>query len=226
MDEFRPTAGSSAAAWLKALIPMTYAIAVAVAIVVPRVRRSPGVLLLLVIVLADWLLLPLIAGYQKWQYYMHILVLFPPVVALVFGALWRGRMRAYGLFVAFAILTSATVLLQSTRIVHSLKQDSLATWYSGPASRLRQPPFNKGTFWGKAYWGYAVGLDRLTEDAAFGYFSHKRKDFLILSLDQRDSQGDMPKGYLGDYLRAMLSQEYALVYEDQSIRVYGRRPLP
>jgi hypothetical protein len=70
-----------------------------------------------------------------------------------------------------------------------------------------------------------VGLDRLTEDSNFGYFSHKRKDFLILSLDQRGTKGDMPSGYLGDYLRSMLAQEYSLVYEDQAIRVYGRRPL-
>ena len=224
IEEFTPTAESSPAAWLKMLIPLTYAVAVAIALAVPRVRRRPGLLVLLLITLVDCLLLPLIAGYQKWQYYMHILVLFPPVVVLVLATLWRARASAYPLFVVFAALTSATVLLQSGRIVHSLKEDSLGTWYRAPATRLRQPPFDRGTFWGKAYWGYAVGLDRLTEDSTFGYFSHKRKDFLILSLDQRGTKGDMPGGYLGDYLRSMLAQEYSLVYEDQALRVYGRRP--
>ena len=28
---------------------------------------------------------------------------------------------------------------------------------------------------------------------------------------------------LGDYLRRMLNQEYSLLYEDEAIRVYGRR---
>ena len=225
MEEFLPVPGSSPVAWLKMVIPLTYAVVVVVALAVPRVRRSPAVLVLLVIVLTDCLLLPLIAGYQKWQYYMHILVLFPPVVVVVLATLWRGRASAYRLLVVVVALTSGTVLLQSVRIVHSLKEDSLGTWYQASATRLRQPPFDKGTFWGKAYWGYAVGLDRLTEDSAFGYFSHKRKDFLILSLDQRGTQGDMPRGYLGDYLRGMLTQEYTLLYEDQAIRVYGRRPV-
>jgi len=225
MEEFRPVPGSSPVAWLKMAIPLTYAVAVAVALAVPRVRRTPGLLVLLVVALTDCLLLPLIAGYQKWQYYMHVLVLFPPVVVLVLATLWRARASAYALFAVLAALTSAVVALQSARIVHSLREDSLGTRYQPSATRLRQPPFDKGTFWGKAYWGYAVGLDRLTEDNDFGYFSHKRKDFLILSLDQRGTQGDMPRGDLGDYLRRMLTREYMLVYEDQAIRVYGRRSL-
>ena len=225
MEAFTPVPGSGPLAWLKMLIPLTYAVAVAVAFGVPRVRRTPGVPVLLAVALTDCLLLPLVAGYQKWQYYVHVLVLFPPVVALVLVTLWRARATAFTLFATLAVLTSAVVLLQSARIFHSLNQDSLGTRYQASATRLRQPPFDTGTFWGKAYWGYAVGLDRLTEDNDFGYFSHKRKDFLILTLDQSGTQGDMPKGRVGDYLRSMLIQEYSLLYEDEAIRVYGRRSI-
>ena len=190
----------------------------------PHIRRAPGLVVLLAVALADCILLPMIAGYQKWQYYMHILVLFPPVVVLVLARSWRERSRAYALFAVVAILTVGVVLLQSARIVHSLHADSLGTRYQPTAARLRQPPFDKGTFWGKAYWGYAVGLDRLTEDNDFGYFSHKRKDFLILTLDQPGMRGDMPRGDVAEHLLSMLAREYVLVYEDRAIRLYAKRP--
>jgi hypothetical protein len=223
MREFAPVEGTGWAAWIKMLIPLTYAVALALAISIARVRRMPGLLVLMAVASANCLLLPLLAGYLKWQYYLHILVLFPPVVVLVFVALWRERASASALFAGFAVLTGAVVLLQSARIVHSLDENSLALRYQPSATRLRQPPFDKGTFWGKSYWAYAVGLDRLTEDSDFGYFSQKRKDFVILTLDQTNKKGDMPAGYLGDYLRSLLTQEYALAYEDQAIRVYARR---
>lgn len=220
LQEFQPAAGGSSAGWIKLVVPMTYSVAVAIALASPRNAR--GLRTLLVVALANWLLLPMIAGYQKWQYYLHVLVLLPPVTVLVLGALWRDRSRV--MLVGLAVLISGTVLVQAARIVHSLKADNLGTRYQPSATRLREPPFDQGTFWGKAYWGYAVGLDRLTEDNDFGQFSHKRKDFLILTLDQPGARGDMPRNESGDRLVRMLSQEYRLVHEDQAIRVYARRP--
>ena len=219
--EFTPPPDGSAAGWIKLLVPLTYAVAVVLSLAVPAVRSTPALRILLALGLADCILLPVIAAYHKWQYYMHILILFPLIVVLVLAAL--SRARSYFLLASFAVLIGGVVLVQAARIVHSLKQDSLGTRYEPSAARLRQPPFDKGTFWGKAYWAYAVGLDRLTEDNAFGYFSHKRKDFLLLSLDQPGGKGDMPKGDKGEYVVGMLAREYTLVYENQTIRVYAKR---
>lgn len=222
--QFGPAEGGNPLAWIKLAIPLTYIVSAALAVALPRVRRAPGVPVLLTLAVANCLLLPMVAAYEKWQYYMHLLVFFPPLVVLVLAALWRGRSGSRALPCAVALLVGVMVSLQSVRIIHSLRLNSLGTRYELSAARLRQPPFDKGTFWGKSYWAYAVGLDRLTEDFGFGYYSHARKDFLILDADQFPFYSGNNMSPVAVHLRGLLNREYTLAYEDQTIRVYARRP--
>jgi len=130
------------------------------------------------------------------------------------------------LAMGFAGLMATCVLLQVARIGHTLKLNPLGTRFAPSAARLQQPPFDKGSFWGEAFWAYAVGLDRLVEDPYLGYYSHKRKDFIVVTLDEAPpgyGSGSPPKTPVEAHIRTMLANEYELVLDDKVIHVYRLR---
>ncbi len=216
--------GPGLASRVKILIPLTYVLAIGLAFW--KSRQTPGVAVLATIAVADCLILPLMAGFQKWQYYLYIMMMFPPVVAMVFASLWRQRQRNSFLAFAFAGLLAASGLLQGARMAHTFQINPLGTRFAPSAARLQQPPFDKGSFWGEAFWAYAVGLDRLVEDPHMGYYTGKRKDFVIVTLDEAPPGYGVdgpPKTPIEAHIRTMLANEYELVLDDKVIHVYRLR---
>ncbi len=175
---FMPVAGSGGIAWVKLLIPLSYALAFGLALGLPRIRRAPGVKALLLVTVLTCFCLPLLESRQKWQYYIHILILFAPLLAVIWSAAARLSRK-------WAIAASAIVAMvagiQLLRDAHSIRRNEYGSRYAPVAERLRKPPFDRGRFVGGAEWAYATGLDRLTEENSYGCDSGKRPEFLILS---------------------------------------------
>jgi hypothetical protein len=153
-------------------------------------------------------------------------MMFPPVVAMVMAALWRERKTSPIPAVALAGLIAMSGLLQAARMAHTFRVNPLGTRFAPSAARLRQAPFDQGTFWGEAFWAYAVGMDRLVEDPHLGMYTGKRKDFVIVTLDEAVPGYGLagpPKTPVEAHIRTMLATEYELVLDDKTIHVYRRR---
>lgn len=216
--------GDGLTAKLKIVIPATYFVAICMA--VWKARRTHGLAVLTVIAVADCLVLPLMAGFQKWQYYLYVLMMFPPVAALAMAALWRERKTSPVPAMALGGLIAMSVLLQGARMAHTLRVNPLGTRFAPSAARLQQAPFDKGSFWGEAFWAYAVGMDRLVEDPHLGMYTGKRKDFVIVTLDEAApgyGSAEPAKTPVEAHIRTMLANEYELVLDDKAIHVYRLR---
>jgi hypothetical protein len=102
----------------------------------------------------------------------------------------------------------------------------LGTRFAPSAARLQQAPFNEGNFWGEAFWAYAVGMDRLVEDPHLGMYTGKRKNFVIVTLDEAMpgyGSKEPPKTPVEAHIRTLLANEYELVLDDKTIHVYRLR---
>ncbi len=175
---FLPVEGSGGIAWVKLLIPISYALAVGLALFVRSIRRAAGVKTVLLVTALTCICLPLLESRQKWQYYIHILILFAPLLAVIWSAAARASRRWA---IAASAIVAVVASVQLLRDAHSIRRNEYGRRYAPVAGRLKKPPFDRGRFVGGAEWAYATGLDRLTEENSYGCDSGKRADFLILS---------------------------------------------
>jgi hypothetical protein len=186
-----------------------YAFSLIAALSIKALRRSGGVMLVVLLFAADYSALavmearPLIV-----KYYAHVLVIMPAPIALL-REYWRRTV-----FTAACVLLAA---VQCSRLASSIWHNGYRSDYAPTATLLQQPPYRGADMWAKAEYAYAAGFDRVVEDLNYGRYSHRRPPFILIPAD--DFEGTLNAS---DYTKRLLTVEYAVRYRDSRIVILGR----
>jgi hypothetical protein len=194
---------------VKLYVLALYAFSLIAALSIKALRRSSGVMLVVLLFAADYSALavmearPLIV-----KYYAHVLVVMPALIALL-REYWRRT-----LFTAACVLLAA---VQCSKLASSIWHNGYRSDYAPTARLLQQPPYRGADMWAKAEYAYAAGFDRVVEDLNYGRYSHRCPPFIVIPAD--DFEGALNAS---DYNKRLLTVEYAVRYRDSRIVILGR----
>jgi 4-amino-4-deoxy-L-arabinose transferase-like glycosyltransferase len=212
-----PDAGG--AARVKALALAGYAAGVAGALLTRRIRQDRGYRALIGLGLVYGVGLLVLDGFKQRFYLVHTL----PFLATALAAwLIEGRLRR-GLA---AVIAGGVVVVQLGVTMSRVAQDRYRNVYLPAAAYLKEHAGAPGPIMGSAEFAFELGFDgKLVDDFRLGYRSGKRPDLIVVD-DQRYAEWiaklkeQDPGNYA--YARKLLADEFRLVYERGSYRIYGR----
>jgi len=218
-DLFGPVDLAARTVSAKVFIPLTYLTVVAIAVTYPLVRKQVENRVLLLFCLADFVMLPLLNVRGKINYYVHVMPLLTVLVILI---AWRSPLLPRA--PRFVVIVSCAVLLvlNGGRVVHSVHYDAYRTNYLPVLRTLREVIPPKATVFAQAEWAYALGFERILHDDILGFRSGKRPDYAVVDGKQQYDNAIYSQTIPGfkQYSEMLLTQEYALVYQDALVRIY------
>jgi 4-amino-4-deoxy-L-arabinose transferase-like glycosyltransferase len=195
-------------AMVKLSVPAVYAFALAAALCVKSLRRSRELMLLILLLAADFATTAMIEARLKVQYFFHVLILMPVLMAML---------REYWRKTAFTAACIVLALVQGSRAAHALWQNSYRANFAPSVAVLQQPPYRGTDLWATAEFAYAAGFDHVVEDGDYGLFSHRRPRFIVIP---NETYANALKS--SEYKRHILTVEYTIRLQDARIVILER----
>ena len=217
------SAGHSGPIYLKSLLLVPYAVAVVWAFASRSVRGHAGYRALLLLILCYFVILSLIDGQKETPYLIHIFPLYVALLALLLRRCWDGRWVARPLL---ALCLAGFVALEVGGMLMRIRQRTYQNLYQPTIAFLERNSDEATRITGSSALGFGLNFrDTLTDDIRLGYASGKRPRFIVISSEYELSfaggLGKQPE--LARYISALLTEEYAPVYQNAGFKVYERK---
>ena len=214
--------GPAVTVLLRSLLFFGYSLGPAYVLAAKELRRSAAAIALLTTVLATMVYFAFLEGTKLHNYAVHV----TPLLAALCAVAARDAMARFraGALVAAALVVFAVTQAGGTAIV--ILRDSFHKTYHPVATYLSGAWDRKAMLWGSAELGFRFGfVDALVDDSAFGYYSGKRAEWLVLNKRYRNDhlswRTKNPPLY--DHVNRLLREEYHPVQEIGSTIVYKRK---
>lgn len=208
---------------VKLAIILIYAACVAALFLNRETRRDPRYRPLLLLWLVYFLTMAIYDNTKEIKYALQIVVLYDALLAVALTWWWRNAIRwrmAVAAVAAVFIAVSAGGLLYT-----SLRRDAYHGSYLPMTSFLKRHAGPKDMIFAGSEAGFALGFDRnIVDDRAYGYFSHKSPDFIVLGTDVRDRQtrARLAGSEILRHLDAMLERDFRRVYSNGGYDIFRR----
>lgn len=215
--------GSSGPVWLKSIALLTYVLAIIVCLIVPKLRRSFPVKVLLVLITIYFLIMSVIDGGKNTYYLIHTLPLLAALLAVttVAGIRCNPRLAWFLLPVIAGVL-----LIETGAIAYKIRLNSYLNRYVPAVEFVKQRLKPDGLIFATSAFGFDFGFrqEHLIDDARLGYDSGRRADFVVVDeiyeIVFDGHRRERPA--IGQYVDRALATKYKLVYDRAQIRIYER----
>ena len=194
---------------VKLYVLALYVFSFTAALSIKALRRAGGVMLVTLLFATSYSVVALMeARPMIVKYFPYVLVMMPPLIALL-REYWRRTV-----FTAACLLLAA---VQCSRLAHSIWLNAYGSEYAPSASVLQQQPYRGVDMWAKAEYAYAAGFDHVVEDLCYGLYSQRRPPFIVIATD--NFEGTLNSS---DYNKRLLTREYSVRYRDPRIVILER----
>jgi hypothetical protein len=212
---------------LRVLIPLLYFAAAFGGWFVPQIRQSPGRRALLLLAAIYFVVMTFTEGLKSYYYMIHIV----PVLActLAMAIAWGWQRSTLWRCPSAAILT-VFVILQIGWTVALIRRNDYRNTYLPAIAFLKEHAPQPDIVNGTTELGFELGFYNkdLIEDAAFGYYTKKLADYIVIDEDRAFGQSMQSyKKYapwLYTYETDLLDHQYHLVYDRQVYKIYAKKP--
>lgn len=212
---------------LKVLPALFYPLGVAGAALTAEVRNQRSYRLLLLIALIDFGVLSVMDGSKMPYYLIHTLPLFCVLFGIWIAALWKSggvrRQIAGTLGIVFALVNISWT-------GYSARRNPYLREFMAAAHAAREHTGPKSMINGPLQMGLVFGFyNNLMDDATLGYYTGRGADVIIID---EQGYGEAFRAYsksspaLYEHIRNLLTNQYALVYQNRSYKVYSRKGDP
>jgi len=215
--------GHGGPVYLKSLILVAYALGVLGALLTRGIRSNKNYRVLLLLACIYFLVMSLIDGQKETPYLVHIIPIYLALLAVWLDWICTKNLVpipliAVGLFGLIALQVGGAVL--------RIKQDTYHRLYVPAIDFLKQNTNPQTTVMGSSALGFGLGFpDNFVDDGRFGYMSGKRPEIIVYAEESeesaREAQAFYPK--IPPYINKLLSEDYGLVYQNPSFKIYKRR---
>lgn len=215
--------GHGGPVYLKSLVLVAYAAGVIGTLITPSIRRNRNYRALLILAGIYFLILALLDGNKVTQYLVHIIPIYLALLAVWVHWCWTTRLLPAPL-IAFGLI--GLISLQVGGATLRIKQDTYHRLYVPAIDFLKQNTNGQTTIMGSSALGFGLGFpDNLVDDGRFGYMSGKRPDIIVYAEESEQSMREAKAFYpkLPVYMNKLLSEEYGLIFENPSFKIYRRR---
>ena len=209
---------------LRVIIPIVYFLSAIVPWFVPELRRSPGRRALLILAALYFCVMTFAEGIKSSYYLIHIVPILACTLAVCMQ--WCWQRAALCRWPAVAVL-AVFLLVQIGWSMALIRRNDYRNTYLPVIAFLQEHAHKSDIILGTSELGYELGFyDNLIEDGAFGYYTKKRADFIVIDNDR--SLGQSIRAYktyapwLYTYETNLLSHEYQLVYDHRPYTIYSR----
>jgi 4-amino-4-deoxy-L-arabinose transferase-like glycosyltransferase len=221
IESFVYRAGGTRLLFLKSFMLLGYWGAVVAGLTVRRLRSDPGVRLLLLLVLADFVILS-VEGSKQRPYLVHMVPVYVALVSIWLLWLWR-ESRVPRWFTAGAVL--GLVCLHVGLAVYRIRANEFRNTFV-PVARYLQPAANQGALiMGPSCMAFGVGFDsHVLEDPLLGFQSGKRADFIVLNDEMKlfvRLWSTSPEKRA--YIQSLFERQYRQVLRSGEFEIYARR---
>jgi len=217
------SAGHSGPIYLKALLLVPYAAAVAWALVSRRVRTDRNLRALLLVGAVYFIILALIDGQKETPYLVHLVPVYVALLALMLRDVWRGRPAWRPALVA---CLAAFLALEVGGMLLRVRQRTRQRLYEPAVAFLKENSGGAVEVTGSSSLGFGLDFaDGLTDDIRLGQSSGRRPRFIVITSDYEqsyaqslDRQPDLKR-----HITTLLADDYREVYRNDGFRIYERR---
>lgn len=215
--------GHTGPVYLKSLVLVAYAVGVVGALLTPSIRRKKNYCALLILTAIYFLIMALLDGQKETTYLVHLIPMYLALLAVWVHWLWMKRLVPAPLIV---VGLCGLIALQIGGALLRVKQDTYHRFYMPAIDFLKQNTNEQTTIMGSSALGFGLGFpDNFVDDGRFGYKSGKRPDIIVFGeeaeLSFREAETFYP--HLPPYIKKLLSEDYRLIYENPSFKIYARR---
>lgn len=213
-------ASLSPAGQIKILILAAYLAAVGGVLAVKSLREQILTKFLLLIALQEFLMLLLLDSMRQHFYMIYITPTLTAILAIWLNWLWTRNNSLR--FLSFGIL-SAVILVHSGTSFLRFKRDRYHNVYSAAGEFLNQnmQPTDSVTA-SSEFWFVLNNKENLIDDYRLGFLTGKQCNFIIVdNLRYKDGTDNQPAAR--QYIENLLQNNYAMVYEDESYRIYKQK---
>jgi hypothetical protein len=205
-------------------IPLCYCLGFLAAWIYPTVRRTRGLLLLLLLATGHLVFMVLFVGLKSPCYTVYILPFYAATWALV---TWKFHVRHSLLAPLSVVLGVFLIGCQVGVEVYKIRQDAYHTEYL-PVVRFVESNLEKrgGTVTAHAYFGFNLGFDSLRDDIRLGFYSPIRPRLVIEDIWYDEWWNTMflsEEPSLYRYVHEVIETEYEPVFENRRFRVFERK---
>ncbi len=167
--------------------------------------------------------LTFVDGFKFYFYLIHVMFFFCTFLAIACYSLWQeAQIPKWMIASCLAVVVSINV----AGILLRIKADTYHKVYLPAVSWVEQNAANNDLVMGSMEFGFAYGFrPNFIDDMRWGYYSGKRPQILIVEESYKnDFEGWLesePK--LGQYMKRLLNDEYALRFENVGYKIYQRK---
>jgi hypothetical protein len=217
---FQP--GAPAAAEIKLLLLLGYAVGLVGTLSVRELRRRDGVRVLLILTAIHLLFLTLLDSAKQPAYLIYSIPFFGAVLAVWILWCWNRPSMPRGVV---ALAVAAFICLQLGGVARLVTQNRYRGSYKEAAAFLTAHATPADLVMGEPELGFTRGFDgSFVDDRRLGYYSHKIPRFIIAGEDYKHSfekfRSERPE--IAQYIAALLASQYRMVFENDTYTIFAR----
>lgn len=216
--------GSAGPIWVKSFILLAYLVALAGCLSVRRIRTDGGARALLILTGIFFVVLTFFDGQKLSFYLVHIVPLYTALVAVFVYWCYSTRFVHAALV---ALCLCGLLAIQFGGTLYRMKLNPYGRSYLPAISFLRVHAKENSVVMGSAVLGFGLGYERVVDDVRFGFKSGRKPDFFVINDTYEETIRYYRSGgegaELARHINNLLTQEYALVYDQNFYQIYARR---
>lgn len=214
--------GHSGPIYLKSLILIGYVIGFFSLILIKPLRQNRNYLILIVWIAIQFIVMAFLDGQKQTYYLIHVIPLYCACLAIFINWLWENSVLPKWVIV---LGCCGFFALQLGGMALRIKQNTNGKYYQPVIAYLKENTQDNETIMGGPELGFGLRFsDKLIGDPTFGMRTGKRAKYIVydsaVELSWREAEKFNPQFY--EYLPKLL-QEYDIVYENPSYKIYVRR---
>lgn len=218
------SAGHFGPIFLKSLVLIAYLTAILASLLVRRLRRRPGVKIILGLTVIYMLVLAFIDSTKQFDYILHVIPLFAILLGLLVAWCWTERIIPRACLVAGVL---GMLALQVGGIVYKIKLNTYRNSYLEAVRFLKEHAGDRAYIIGSSDLGFDLGFSgqRFRDDSRLGYFSGRKADFIVVEESYQVAfEGHrLHRPAVDQYVRKLLAGDYIVVYDRNHYKIYRQR---
>jgi Dolichyl-phosphate-mannose-protein mannosyltransferase len=217
------SSGNTGPIRLKALILLSYVVALVGALLVKDIRNKKGYRALLILSALYFVLLTIWDNQKLTWYLIHVIPIYTAILAVFVVWCWRQR------FVPRWFLAGCMFVflgLQLGGVLQRIRLDPYHKSFAPASDFLKEHAQSNQVIMASAELGFGLGgFDNLIDDSRLGFYSGKQPDFIVIEEVYRteiDSfKNRRPQIY--QFIQSRLSNDYVKVYDHNFYEIHARR---
>lgn len=217
------SSGHSGPIYLKGLILTGYVVGLFGVIFTKTLRANRNYRALLILTAIYFVVMALVDGQKETPYMIYMVPFYCALLAIFLNWIWEKRLVPAPLL---ALGVALFLALQTGGMALRIKQNTYANFYQPTVDYLKQNASREDAIMASSDFGFGLGFpENLVDDGRFGFYTGKRPKFIVtddaVNTSWQESKEFFPAFY--EYFPRLLTEEYKIVYENATYKVYARR---